>query len=134
MECPSKTEERFVVERQIRGSAVGCMLHVNACCRQRSTMDFRELTPHTVQEYAMTEVEKDKLKRFDEEESMTEVVLYSLKGVPPNVYSTLRKIGVILNVRELDIFNCSRIEAVTAVVPPSRPLRLRLYEIDVHSG
>ncbi|GBP32675.1 hypothetical protein EVAR_16837_1 [Eumeta japonica] len=23
---------RFVVERQIRGSAVGCMLHVNACC------------------------------------------------------------------------------------------------------
>ncbi|GBP07277.1 hypothetical protein EVAR_92148_1 [Eumeta japonica] len=25
--------ERFVVERQIRGSAVGCMLHVNACCR-----------------------------------------------------------------------------------------------------
>ncbi|GBP29937.1 hypothetical protein EVAR_18417_1 [Eumeta japonica] len=27
---------RFVVERQIRGSAVGCMLHVNACCRQAS--------------------------------------------------------------------------------------------------
>ncbi|GBP20697.1 hypothetical protein EVAR_16571_1 [Eumeta japonica] len=24
-----------VVERQIRGSAVGCMLHVNACCRSR---------------------------------------------------------------------------------------------------
>ncbi|GBP44293.1 hypothetical protein EVAR_27250_1 [Eumeta japonica] len=41
--------ERFVVERQIRGSAVGCMLHVNACCRQASTMDFRELTPHTIQ-------------------------------------------------------------------------------------
>ncbi|GBP68795.1 hypothetical protein EVAR_36557_1 [Eumeta japonica] len=37
------------VERQIRGSAVGCMLHVNACCRQASTMDFRELTPHTIQ-------------------------------------------------------------------------------------
>ncbi|GBP51436.1 hypothetical protein EVAR_37272_1 [Eumeta japonica] len=29
--------KRFVVERQIRGSAVGCMLHVNACCRQAST-------------------------------------------------------------------------------------------------
>ncbi|GBP41347.1 hypothetical protein EVAR_84690_1 [Eumeta japonica] len=28
---------------------VGCMLHVNACCRQASTMDFRELTPHTIQ-------------------------------------------------------------------------------------
>ncbi|GBP87197.1 hypothetical protein EVAR_64647_1 [Eumeta japonica] len=28
--------ERFVVERQIRGSAVGCMLRVNACCRQAS--------------------------------------------------------------------------------------------------
>ncbi|GBP19710.1 hypothetical protein EVAR_8870_1 [Eumeta japonica] len=27
---------RFVVKRQIRGSAVGCMLHVNACCRQAS--------------------------------------------------------------------------------------------------
>ncbi|GBP11287.1 hypothetical protein EVAR_92828_1 [Eumeta japonica] len=40
---------RFVVERQIRGSAVRCMLHVNACCRQASTMDFRELTPHTIQ-------------------------------------------------------------------------------------
>ncbi|GBP04344.1 hypothetical protein EVAR_6545_1 [Eumeta japonica] len=40
---------RFVVERQIRGSAVGCMLNVNACCRQASTMDFRELTPHTIQ-------------------------------------------------------------------------------------
>ncbi|GBP64964.1 hypothetical protein EVAR_36584_1 [Eumeta japonica] len=39
---------RFVVERQIRGSAVGRMLHVNACCRQASTMDFRELTPHTI--------------------------------------------------------------------------------------
>ncbi|GBP85525.1 hypothetical protein EVAR_53749_1 [Eumeta japonica] len=36
---------KFVVERQIRGSAVGCMLHVNACCRQASTMDFRDLTP-----------------------------------------------------------------------------------------
>ncbi|GBP83755.1 hypothetical protein EVAR_65970_1 [Eumeta japonica] len=24
------------MERQIRGSAVGCMLHVNACCRQAS--------------------------------------------------------------------------------------------------
>ncbi|GBP93308.1 hypothetical protein EVAR_66541_1 [Eumeta japonica] len=39
---------RFVVERQIRGSAVGCMLHGNACCRQASTIDFRELTPHTI--------------------------------------------------------------------------------------
>ncbi|GBP27903.1 hypothetical protein EVAR_14093_1 [Eumeta japonica] len=40
---------RFVVERQIRGSSVGCMLHVNACCRQASIMDFSELTPHTIQ-------------------------------------------------------------------------------------
>ncbi|GBP62038.1 hypothetical protein EVAR_54063_1 [Eumeta japonica] len=42
-------KQRFVVKRQIRGSAVGCMLHVNARCRQVSTMDFRELTPHTIQ-------------------------------------------------------------------------------------
>ncbi|GBP15689.1 hypothetical protein EVAR_5377_1 [Eumeta japonica] len=46
---PSK---RFVVERQIRGSAVGCVLHVDACCRQAPTMDFRELTPNTIQEDA----------------------------------------------------------------------------------
>ncbi|GBP77544.1 hypothetical protein EVAR_98997_1 [Eumeta japonica] len=38
--------ERLVVERQIRGSAAGCMLHVNACCGQASIMDLRELTPH----------------------------------------------------------------------------------------
>ncbi|GBP38205.1 hypothetical protein EVAR_18084_1 [Eumeta japonica] len=44
-----RRSSRFVVERQIRGSAVGCMLHVNTCCRQASTMDFRELTPHTIQ-------------------------------------------------------------------------------------
>ncbi|GBP83413.1 hypothetical protein EVAR_62427_1 [Eumeta japonica] len=49
MRSGSKPGMRFVVERQIRGSAVGCMLHVNACCRQASTMDFRELTPHTIQ-------------------------------------------------------------------------------------
>ncbi|GBP88966.1 hypothetical protein EVAR_87738_1 [Eumeta japonica] len=44
-----KYVDRFVVERQSRGSVVGCMLHANACCRQASIMDFRELTPHTIQ-------------------------------------------------------------------------------------
>ncbi|GBP76585.1 hypothetical protein EVAR_58101_1 [Eumeta japonica] len=38
-----------MVEKQIRGSAVGCMLHVNACCRQAPVMDFRELTPQTIE-------------------------------------------------------------------------------------
>ncbi|GBP45686.1 hypothetical protein EVAR_35955_1 [Eumeta japonica] len=34
----SRATVRFIVERQIRGSAVGCMLHVNACCRQASCL------------------------------------------------------------------------------------------------
>ncbi|GBP53680.1 hypothetical protein EVAR_36050_1 [Eumeta japonica] len=39
LSTPVATElERFVVERQIRGSAVGCMLHVGACCGQAPPM------------------------------------------------------------------------------------------------
>ncbi|GBP70562.1 hypothetical protein EVAR_54371_1 [Eumeta japonica] len=49
---------RFVVERQIRGSAVGCMLHVNACCRQASTMDSSELTPNTIQDDSVVSHER----------------------------------------------------------------------------
>ncbi|GBP72622.1 Zinc finger protein 782 [Eumeta japonica] len=51
-----------IVERKIRGSAVGCMLHVNACFRQASTMDFRELTPHTIQ-YLETRTHNKYVKR-----------------------------------------------------------------------
>ncbi|GBP97819.1 hypothetical protein EVAR_71500_1 [Eumeta japonica] len=37
------------MEEEIRGSAVGCMLHVNACCGQVFIMNFHELTPHTLE-------------------------------------------------------------------------------------
>ncbi|GBP61267.1 hypothetical protein EVAR_52755_1 [Eumeta japonica] len=45
---------RFVVERQIRGSAVGCMLHVDACCRQAPAINNLRATNELMKSRIMT--------------------------------------------------------------------------------